>query len=164
MCPFREFEDEIKKCSTVIENASSLIQKLPEGTPMDYYHQIVKECSIIQTALQQKFSEFGICPVANCLYHSNSETNPKISTKRNRTPSNKTDKSKLSKSETNQKLVDESDFKLPPNMHTAKLNIDLNTKNKDANPAIKLSNQFDNLPVEEAEKCPTVIARHPSCC
>ncbi|GBO27714.1 hypothetical protein AVEN_4382-1 [Araneus ventricosus] len=149
----REFEDEIKKCSSIIDNCTALTQKLPEDTPMDYYNQIIRECSIIRTALQQKVSEFGICPVANCLYHSNSKINPKNSAKRNRTPTNKSDKSKLTKTQNNQKPADESDFKIPPKRHTAKIGTDLNAKNNDANPPIKLSNQFDNL--EEAEQGPT---------
>ncbi|GBM55645.1 hypothetical protein AVEN_125428-1 [Araneus ventricosus] len=157
----REFEDEIEKCSSIIDNSSALIKALPENTPMEYYHQIVRECSIIWTALQQKVSEIGICPVANCLYHSNSQTNLKISTKRNRTPSTKSIKTKLTKIQDNQKPVDESEFKIPPKRHTAKLITDLNTKNNNDNPSVKLSNKFDNLPVDEAEKGPTTIVQKP---
>ncbi|GBM06936.1 hypothetical protein AVEN_239647-1 [Araneus ventricosus] len=86
---------------------------LPKDAPTEGYHRIVKEYSNIQSALQKKFSEFGICPVVNCIYHNNTQTNQKISSKRNRTSSSKSDKSKLSKSHVNQKPVDESDFKFP---------------------------------------------------
>ncbi|GBO12277.1 hypothetical protein AVEN_165100-1 [Araneus ventricosus] len=88
---FEYFLTAIKKCATILSTNRNLCQILPEPYPKSRFLQIHKEHSLLQAAMEQKVSEFGNCPIDNCIYHSSIYSNSKIISKRNRSFSKNSD-------------------------------------------------------------------------
>ncbi|GBM30949.1 hypothetical protein AVEN_9824-1 [Araneus ventricosus] len=143
----------MKKYDEILSYNRLLCQKLPEEDSNAMFLQIDKDNSLLRRTLEQKVSEIGLCPIVNCVYHSNLSNIPK--SKRNRTKTSKNVNSKT------QKLADQNEFQLHAKRHTAKLNINIHSKNSEINQPVNLNNKFSNHSVDEAENSPTIVVHNP---